>query len=773
MTSSGTLDFSWVSEVMPAVCPEVHLSVEAQAADEVVPTFDFGPRIPNVHRLTLSASYDKGRTGWWNRSLARSIPLKAGEVCFVNLLTVPSESIETNVDGLPFKDGGALLAKLLKHAETGNKIVVLCHRRLVLGSSSIAERRASNLRGWLADHHSVDWVIYLGSEAGTSQGSASSHSELALLAIEAGSTSEASRHPTRIADLARLPRKDWPRILKYCAKRGGGERDDTIVLRDQTLDGEPWTYQRFSADMASTLEDAAEAGALCRLADFVEDIRKGPGRKSERREWNKTTFASGADETKIPDDSVSGFALHSGRLVRTAYVVNKNKLDETLHLREGDILIGSVVNLNDSGQVRTFTIATNDLPATFDNSCFLLRWRKDTPAAVAALLLQYLTTDHAKTWFMAFGVSRTLSKRALEQLEVPNPSPEILGALHKLTEVEQQYRMWADEVAHVRTGIFINRSVRDQVGQLIKRQQLEEERLQAATDAASFMHQVRNYFPYPIALRRAKIPYASSPRARIDEILDCAEQLVTLTSILCLIQDSHTTDENGPVMSTFASFCSRQSVHTDWGKCSVLVSQGARFAQRMENPLSLPFPDLALLFEEEDSDTNTWADSERCLRKWRNDLAHGFTPPDEDLEQIAGDLEQHLDRLLKAASFFASLPLVQVEDYDRCPITGKRTARYKLLTGISDAFERRATQVDTEVPRTGIGFLTRQGAFLSACPWLHMETCPTCKRPEIFVLNRYENEVATYIAMETGHGHEISSMKPAIEQVMAFGGESG
>lgn len=63
-------------------------------------------------------------------------------------------------------------------------------------------------------------------------------------------------------------------------------------------------------------------------------------------------------------------------------------------------------------------------------------------------------------------------------------------------------------------------------------------------------------------------------------------------------------------------------------------------------------------------------------------------------------------------------------------------------------------KVQSELPRDAIGFLTRAGVFVSTHPWLILDNCPVCKRPEIFVFNRFEHNLPTYIAMETGHPHE-------------------
>lgn len=87
-----------------------------------------------------------------------------------------------------------------------------------------------------------------------------------------------------------------------------------------------------------------------------------------------------------------------------------------------------------------------------------------------------------------------------------------------------------------------------------------------------------------------------------------------------------------------------------------------------------------------------------------------------------------------------------------------RTATYRLLTGATRAFPRKAESVPAELPRDAVGFLDAQGRFRSAAPWLTMDSCPGCKHSEVFVFSRCDQGIATYIAMETGHAKEIAAV---------------
>jgi hypothetical protein len=109
-------------------------------------------------------------------------------------------------------------------------------------------------------------------------------------------------------------------------------------------------------------------------------------------------------------------------------------------------------------------------------------------------------------------------------------------------------------------------------------------------------------------------------------------------------------------------------------------------------------------------------------------------------------------------AFLTSLPLVHVADYQLNPLTTERLASLEFLQGLSTGFKRTECSVQCELPRGAVGFLDNRSEFVSALPWLTMNSCPVCKRPELFIFNRYEGGKATYIAMESGHPQESQAL---------------
>lgn len=47
-----------------------------------------------------------------------------------------------------------------------------------------------------------------------------------------------------------------------------------------------------------------------------------------------------------------------------------------------------------------------------------------------------------------------------------------------------------------------------------------------------------------------------------------------------------------------------------------------------------------------------------------------------------------------------------------------------------------------------------------------MDTCPQCKRTELFVFNRFEHDQVTYVAMETGHPHHPTALAEKVKALI-------
>jgi hypothetical protein len=740
MTEGQTYTLAWLGKLTQLLRISPDLVIQPVSHDPNTPALDFGPDVPTPHEIRLPIASDDQES--WRRALADLLTHKTWQTCLINLLSIPIHSIETTRDGLRWQDGLAFLAEALCTSTPGHLLVVLSPLGLLLTNQHTSQR------AWLASHHRLEWLVYLGSTAANLLGVHRSF-PTAVLVIRAGSMPGVEPHLLRLVDLTNLEYSEWKKVLVHTTKRGGGEVGPSIVLRNPELDDRPWIYQRFSKQFHETREDARQLGSLKPLEEWVESIRVGLKRTIGAVELSETTA--------IPADTTPCFGGRSiqrgGQLGDPVCAVKRAGISKEMMLRPGDVLVRAIVGLSPHHEpILAARVPEHATPATFDRTCIRLRWRPEVDDQVIDLLVGYLNSQHARQWLIAHGVQVTLNPSLLRRLEVPDPSPEVVQALRTLSQAEERYRQWADEVLAARQELFAASSYGQQVAALLERQRIETERIRAAEDSQSLAYQIRNYYPHPIALRREVIAQQAHGKARLDNVLECAEYVITLLAIMALIQvsEDHNIGLNIP-SSQLRSFCREGSLHLDWGKCLAIVREGAAFTLKHTNQLLLPFPNLGALETLLADDSSDWTQAEHILHKHRNNQSHLQRLPEVEMRSISAQCTQFLDVLLSGVPFLGMIPLVHVVDYQLRPASGERVATFQLLQGTSPVFQQHVQQVTIELPRGVVGFLDHHGTFRSVFPWLIVDTCPVCQHAEIFVFNRIENALVTYVAMETGH----------------------
>jgi hypothetical protein len=736
----------------PAIGASVDKVVDARPDDPAAPSFDYGEGFPQPRTVLIDVQGKQSDE--WRETIQAELSIGGWSVCLTNLIAIPQRSIRSDVEGSSVFDVDAFLAEILNNSQEGKVIAAL------IPATRLHLQAAEPLRTWLAKAHRVEWIIYLGGEVAKLLG-APPQFALALVVIRSGRAVGDAIPVVRLVDLTAVPQGDWSPILRAAAKRGGGEVGSSIVLRNLRLDGGPWTYQKFSKHFADIRADAEQLGKLCRLGDLAEPVRAGLHRTVEAHR-----IVELGDTGLAPSGAVACFGGRSigpeGRLLSPVCAVLREGLPDDFLLRPGDVLVRSIISPTSNRLVLAAVASEEALPATFDRTCMRIRWRDNVPQHARSLLVDYLNSTHARSWLTAHGAHLTLSASMLENLEVPDPSQEVVRAFEVLADAEQQYRAWANDVAAARRGLFTETPLAARLPVLLSRQRIEVERLRAARDAESIDYQIRNYYPHPIALRRELILQSEPGKPKIEAILDCAEHLLTLLAVIAILQEASMSTEPGPVKTRMLSFVRDNSLHLDWGKCFGLLKEGVNATARDANPLALRFPELAELATPMADDASEWSNAERKLRDWRNRFAHLQLLPDPELTRLSDELLADLNCILKSASFISTLPLVHVVDYELDPVSGERFATFQRLEGISPVFQRSKRPVPVEVPRGAVGFLTQRGDFISAFPWLTMSLCPMCKRSELFVFNRYERKMVTSIAMETGHPQENPALVKSI-----------
>ena len=749
--------FSWLMDFRRLFNAKVGLVLEPRSSDPDAPQFDYGEQLPKPRTIILQDEGDPGR-GWVPQLTAESHGSE-WDACLANLVSIPPRSLHCSIDGERFLDGAAFLAELLKETPKGKLVIAVSPAALLLSEQT------GRFRAWLATTHRVESIVYMGSPVAQLLGAHPRFSVL-LLMIRSGSVEEGAQQVVRMVNLGESPRSEWVRIVSDVAKRGGGEVGPSVVLRNPRLDERPWTYERFSKHFEATREDAKQLGTLRPLDDFATRITLGLHRTLEAKRIVALDESGAA-----PQGAKVCFGGRSigkgGTMLGPVCAVLVEGLSEDFNLQAGDVLLRSIVELRRDGPITLAATVTEEmLPATFDRSCIRIRWKPDVRPDVAELLVSYLNSAHVKDWLVANGVQATLNMATLRRLEVPDPSNDLLAAPETLAEAGRQYQVWANEAAETRHNLFAAKSFTEQMPLLLGRHRVEIERMRAARDTERLDYRVRNYYPHPLALRREQILRTDSGKSRIEEVLDCAEHLMTWLAVMAILQDQDPS-ARGPVTQMLGSYARLGALHLDWGKCEGLLRAGAIFTMNHPEPLTLRFPELAELSLQMKDESSPWSRAERDLREWRNKQAHLQRLPEPDLVTLSENLVGSLNSLLEAVAFIGTLPLVHVVDYELIPLTGERVATFHFLQGISPVFPRYRRTVESELPRGAVGFLNQRGHFISALPWLTVNTCPVCKRPELFVFNRYERNQATCIAMETGHPHENPVLAKSIAALIS------
>jgi hypothetical protein len=736
-------DLSWLADFQQLFGGDVDLLLELRTDEAEAPSFEYGEHLPKPRSIVVRQGMESGDE--WRSALRGHMQGADWKTCVANAIGLPQRSLRCEIDGVRFIDAAAFVADILKNAAADRLVVVLAPLSLVVAD---AETHAT-WREWIATHHRVEGIVYLGGPAAELIG-AHPQFGLVLLLIRSGPTMPGALLLSRLLDLRGCLRTEWAKISSLAMERQGGEAKSMIVLRTPVFNFKPWTYERFSKQFQAVREDASRIGTLRPLSDFVADIRGGLHRAFDRERLREL------NDSESPRDGYchcfGGQSIRpDGRLGSPVCEARSEGLPPESRLRAGDVLVRSIINLRqDRSSVLAAVVTEDQLPATFDRTCLRIRFRDDVHSDVTELIAGYLNSSHTREWLTANGVQLSLNADTLRRLEVPDPSEELRQALQTLADAESQYRRWGDEVAETRRGLFVTASIATRLPILLARKRIEIDRLQAARDADSLDHRIRNYYPHPIALRWELARQTDQGRPRIEAVMDCAEHLITLLAVIALLQEPSDGTVT-PAMVRLRSFYRDKALHMDWGKCFSLLQDGARFTATQANPLALRFPELAEMDEVMRDSTSEWSIAEKALRDQRNKQAHLQCVPETEMNALSDECLAMLNRLLNAASFISAVRLVYVRDYRFCQITSKRFACSQLLQGISPVFRQQEIEVRSELPRGAVGFLNRQGEFASALPWLDLELCQLCKRPEVFVFNRLERGHATYVAMETGH----------------------
>jgi hypothetical protein len=634
---------------------------------------------------------------------------------------------------------GAIIHHVLSSLPRGTTTAVFAPAELIIG------RKHEDLRAEIDRYHGIQWVIYADGRLLSNVHNAAQFVIL-VLAINTGPSDV-----TRLANLRALDPSHWLRNIRAAKKRGGGEDGMVVVLRKARLGKSAWTYERWTKAFAESIKDSQELGSIKPLGDLVHSIVAG------------LNLSKNAELIQIVDEENDSYAdflpVITGREVRPdgiglfgLYRADPDKTPDHMLALEGDLLLRSLLSPGRNVPRVVGAVVPPGLRAVPGQHVYRLRWKSEMSPQARDLLTKWLLSERVNDHLAAQGiVNLQIRPSDLLELEVPNPSESIIDALERLMSIERWYIERAESVRQARQEIFSAERYRDAVAMLLETEQIEGERIAAAEDSQKFDYQVRNYYPYPIALRRERLQVLEHGRMRLEESLDCAEHLVHFLALCALIQLSSLRPDESLPSRHLRSTLDGAVLRFSWGSSWSVLTEAVEATVKSKDPLLSAIPQLSTLADAVGQKKSEPGKAEAELRHQRNKQSHLHRVPDPELVAISRHLAGCLDELLQAVGFLADIPLAYVHDYALDSFTGERKATFELLRGSSVVFERSERVVLRELSRGDLGILDRNNQFHSLSPWLLFHHCQVCKRPEVFLFSRFEGKTAIYVAMETGH----------------------
>lgn len=677
----------------------------------------------------------------------------AGGSLFIEALPSMKAARQWNA-GEGLRGSAAFLGQCLSSVPPGMEVAML------MSATALTSRKDSGLRRLLEEQHTVRWLVYLSNQPGIFPGLHGGFL-VAIVVVTAGRVDERTRF-VRLLDLRQCPPPEWAVEFEQAKKRGGGEVGRSVVLRDRALGEEPWTYERFTSAFQASREDAAQLGQLRALGELVEDIATG----IDIRVANDKGAQPRGEEESTPRRAIDLFRGRElrpdGTLGEAQHWIPAASVTGDARVRAGDVLIRCAIDTGPSGPRIQAATAPEGTHAVFGQRFLRLRWKPSIPVHVRELLVAWLNSRRAGDALTAAGASLQITPSLLQNLEVPYPSDRVVEALGELARYEDWYHQRARQVREARQVIFEAERYGDAVGMLLDSHRAERERVTAAESSQRFDYRVRNSYLHPIALRREQILRMDDGKERIEAVIECAEHLLHYLAVLSIVQLASLPGAT-PVPK---SLTGKSRISFDWGSSYSMLKQAVDATAKHQDPLALPFPQLAQLAEKHPQAATFYA-AEQRLRAWRNAHSHLRRQPRPEMVETSKEFARAMDDILGAVAFLTDLPLVRVCDYMLDEIDESRRAVFEYIRGASSVFEVSTQAVDRELPRGRLGVLPRDGAFVSLAPWLVCRTCAICKQPEIFIFNHLDAGSVTFVAMESGHALEDETLAAGFHKLVA------
>jgi hypothetical protein len=650
-----------------------------------------------------------------------------------HLASVPRTVI---VDLLSLRTSSRYAASLLGAARAANPGGTIA---LIAAAAQVNSYSGTQLRSLLVNEFSVEWIVWCDSKR--------SPLSLVIVVVRAQPSADAV---TRLVDGRGAELVEVVGLIESCGRRSGGRVGRAAVYRGTLPTDQRWTWWEFSPEAAAEREDVRAFGDARPLGE-IADIIFRPARRLTITEIEEGELA--ADHVGI----VSGARIGpDGELSFPVQHVPRTEINDQDLLREGDCVVAAFARQH----LRIAVVPAGGPPLIPHATIVVVRFRSSIGATERSAILAYLRSGRfarevTSVSSTSIGDHLRVTPRNLREALVPRFSDAFLEAWQRARDARQQLRAWADEVDDA--SFFDASSMRAELPAFLERSRAIRDRVAAGAELDTIEGRIRMRYPHPLAVRYENAGQMEHGVERIRETLACAEHLVLFLAFLGVVNLGR-----GRVGS-LAAWTDARGLRLDWGKADTLLREAVAKAAHERDRLQRPIPELATMHEafvEPRSDLN-----QACgeLRRWRNDESHLARGLAGEVIETSTRFAGHLRVLFEAAALLTQTPLLAVEDYKRDPHSEEPCARFAYVVGVSAAFRRQWERVEAELTREHLVVRDVHGKHHSLHPWLIRRVCSECHHSETFVLSRFDQDHATYVAMESGH--VLSD--PTLSQVLA------
>jgi hypothetical protein len=135
---------------------------------------------------------------------------------------------------------------------------------------------------------------------------------------------------------------------------------------------------------------------------------------------------------------------------------------------------------------------------------------------------------------------------------------------------------------------------------------------------------------------------------------------------------------------------------------------------------------------------------------------HGATLTEDEYEVRFQEHAPKVYDLISNLGFLANYTLVKTGTMEKEGDFFKISAQ--LLMGDNPHFEHTSITLRTPLDTNRVLYINRRQESLVLDPFVLLERCPECRRPEVLLLDKFADKKITYIGYESGH-------RPAFENI--------